>query len=46
MWILRPIKIIGRKRHIVTDTLGLLLAVAATAADITDETTPTWRRTY
>ncbi|MER5831395.1 transposase [Streptomyces sp. NPDC002130] len=26
----------GRKRHIVTDTLGLLLAVAVTAANIGD----------
>jgi transposase len=29
-------KIIGRKRHIVTDTLGLLLAVAVTAASVHD----------
>jgi transposase len=29
-------KIIGRKRHIVTDTLGLLLAVTVTAASVHD----------
>ncbi|MEU9671032.1 transposase [Streptomyces bobili] len=29
-------KVLGRKRHIVTDTLGLLLAVAVTAANIGD----------
>lgn len=29
-------KIIGRKRHIATDTLGLLLAVAVTAASVHD----------
>ncbi|MFF9869923.1 transposase [Streptomyces sp. NPDC013953] len=29
-------KVPGRKRHIVTDTLGLLLVVAVTAADIGD----------
>ncbi|MDQ0797335.1 IS5 family transposase [Streptomyces sp. B1I3] len=29
-------KIIGRKRHIVTDTLGLLLAVVVTAASVRD----------
>lgn len=29
-------KVPGRKRHIVTDTLGLLLAVAVTAANIGD----------
>lgn len=29
-------KVSGRKRHIVTDTLGLLLAVAVTAANIGD----------
>ncbi|MGW0885917.1 IS5 family transposase [Streptomyces sp. NPDC002671] len=29
-------KIIGRKRHIVTDTLGLLLAAAVTAASVHD----------
>ncbi|MFD5463064.1 IS5 family transposase [Kitasatospora sp. NPDC127059] len=29
-------KVPGRKRHIVVDTLGLLLAVAVTAANITD----------
>lgn len=29
-------KVPGRKRHIVTDTLGLLLAVAVTAANIDD----------
>ncbi|MFF1504791.1 transposase [Streptomyces sp. NPDC058316] len=26
----------GRKRHIVTDTLGLLLVVAVTAANVGD----------
>ncbi|WP_106970481.1 transposase [Kitasatospora phosalacinea] len=26
----------GRKRHIVVDTLGLLLAVVVTAASVTD----------
>jgi transposase len=31
-------KIIGRKRHIVTDTLGLLLAVWVTAASVQDST--------
>jgi putative transposase len=31
-------KIDGRKRHIVVDTLGLLLAVAVTAADLDDGT--------
>ncbi|BDM74775.1 hypothetical protein HEK616_82620 (plasmid) [Streptomyces nigrescens] len=30
------LQIIGRKRHIVTDTLGLLLAVAVTAASVHD----------
>lgn len=34
-------KIIGRKRHIVTDTLGLLLAVAVTAASVHDSTAGT-----
>ena len=29
-------KVPGRKRHIVTDTLGLLLAACVTAADIGD----------
>lgn len=29
-------KLKGRKRHIVTDTLGLLLAVVVTAADVDD----------
>jgi putative transposase len=29
-------KVAGRKRHIVVDTLGLLLAVAVTAADVDD----------
>ncbi|MER5728979.1 transposase [Streptomyces sp. NPDC002138] len=29
-------KVNGRKRHIVVDTLGLLLAVAVTAASVTD----------
>ncbi|GIH29835.1 DDE transposase [Acrocarpospora phusangensis] len=29
-------KIVGRKRHIVTDTLGLLLAVLVTAASVQD----------
>ncbi len=29
-------KVPGRKRHIVTDTLGLLLAVAVTAANVGD----------
>ncbi|MDV5143141.1 transposase [Streptomyces sp. SBC-4] len=32
-------KVPGRKRHIVTDTLGLLLAVAVTAANIGDRDT-------
>ncbi|NEA59766.1 IS5 family transposase [Streptomyces sp. SID13666] len=31
-------KIIGRKRHIATDTLGLLLAVLVTAASVHDST--------
>ena len=31
----------GRKRHIVTDCLGLLLAIAVTAANI-GEGTPPW----
>jgi len=31
-------KIIGRKRHIATDTLGLMLAVLVTAADTHDST--------
>jgi transposase len=31
-------KIVGRKRHIVTDTLGLLLAVLVTAASVPDGT--------
>ena len=31
-------KLKGRKRHIVTDTMGLLLAVAATAANLDDGT--------
>lgn len=31
-------KVKGRKRHIVTDTLGLLLAVAVTAANLDDGT--------
>src|SRR5258708_24232427 len=31
-------KIKGRKRHIVVDTLGLLLAVAVTAANLDDGT--------
>lgn len=29
-------KIWGRKRHILVDTLGLIVAVAVTAADVTD----------
>ncbi|WP_369776476.1 transposase [Streptomyces sp. R33] len=29
-------KVNGRKRHIVVDTLGLLLAVTVTAASVTD----------
>ncbi|MFD9522170.1 transposase [Streptomyces sp. NPDC059979] len=33
-------KVPGRKRHIVTDTLGLLLAVAVTAANIGDRDAP------
>jgi transposase len=31
-------KIVGRKRHIATDTLGLLLAVLVTAASVQDST--------
>jgi transposase len=31
-------KIVGRKRGIVTDTLGLLLAVTVTAANLSDNT--------
>uniref|UniRef100_UPI0039BF0D3C hypothetical protein n=1 Tax=Lentzea alba TaxID=2714351 RepID=UPI0039BF0D3C len=36
----------GRKRHIATDPLGLLLAVVVTAAHIKTATAPTgcWRR--
>ncbi|MFE7129197.1 transposase [Streptomyces sp. NPDC057617] len=34
-------KIIGRKRHIVTETLGLLLAVTVTAAGIHDSAAAT-----
>jgi transposase len=34
-------KIIGRKRHLVTDTLGLLLAVTVTAASVHDSTAGT-----
>jgi putative transposase len=35
-------KVKGRKRHIVTDTMGLLLAVAVTAASL-DDGTHAWR---
>ncbi|WP_066362486.1 IS5 family transposase [Herbidospora mongoliensis] len=34
-------KIVGRKRHIVTDTLGLLLAVLVAAASVQDSTAAT-----
>ncbi|MEU3992959.1 hypothetical protein [Streptomyces platensis] len=30
----------GRKRHVVVDTVGLLLAVMVTAADTGDRTAP------
>ena len=32
----------GRKRHIVVDTLGLLLAVAVHPANIKTGTAPSW----
>ncbi|MFJ2774873.1 IS5 family transposase [Streptomyces sp. NPDC087300] len=35
-------KIVGRKRSIVTDTLGLLLAVLVTAASVQDSNAGTW----
>lgn len=34
-------KIVGRKRNIVTDTIGLLLAVAVTAASVQDSVADT-----
>jgi len=39
-------KIIGRKRHIITDTLGLLLAVAVTAASVHDSAAGTQLLTH
>jgi putative transposase len=35
-------KVKGRKRHIVVDTLGLLLAVVVTAANLDDGTYTPW----
>lgn len=34
-------KIVGRKRHILTDSIGLLVAVMVTAANVQDHTTGT-----